>query len=610
MTLPRWAALALYALTLSLVFVLALSSMTHFDFWWYLKSGEYILKSRSIPDADPFSFTAQGRPWVNHMWVTQVILYWLYQSVGRIPIIVAKSLLVAATFGVVLVTCLRRGAHPVIAAAVTALAAIAGQEYWHVRPQVVTYLVMAFYLYLLRAGWEHRLRTLVWLPIVMVPWANLHAGFVSGLGLLGVIMVGEVLERLLRPDRGNWRAAGVLALVSGITGLASLLNPFGIDAIRFPMEVVSSREFMKTTIEWFSPNFHDSRHQAFEVMILLLFAALSLSGRVRMTDLVLALTFTHLGLSSIRHIPLFTVGVTPILAAALWAAIVRVWAWRGAGLRTSLRRAEATLPSLWPLVRAPLVHASVLAVVLVALLAGYGARAMDPRTGAVAQDLNELRYPYRTIEFIKRERVPGPIFNVYVWGGYELWRLYPEYRVFFDGRTHVYGERIVRDYLDVAMLSPRWKTILDRWQIQTVLTYPNYPLTEALHASPAWRLAFVDHEAVLFVRDLPAHHALFARVGPVSRPAPPSLVRATLNAAVRAAERGEEDTAIRRFQEVLTLDGGNPVALYSLGLLRNRRGDRLEAERLWQELRRTAPGSELATRAERELKKLRSGTQP
>jgi len=78
----------LYGLTLLGVFTFAVSSLTEFDFWWYLASGELILAHRSVPTADPFSYTAQGRPWINHMWASQLILLALWRLAGRIPVIV------------------------------------------------------------------------------------------------------------------------------------------------------------------------------------------------------------------------------------------------------------------------------------------------------------------------------------------------------------------------------------------------------------------------------------------------------------------------------------------------------------------------------------------
>ena len=71
----RLATGVLYTVALAAVFTIALSSLTEFDFWWYLASAERILVARSVPDTDPFSYTAEGRPWINHMWATQLLLW-------------------------------------------------------------------------------------------------------------------------------------------------------------------------------------------------------------------------------------------------------------------------------------------------------------------------------------------------------------------------------------------------------------------------------------------------------------------------------------------------------------------------------------------------------
>ena len=91
MTAHRALTVVLYGVTLAGVFTLALSSFTYFDFWWYLKSGELIVSTQSIPATDPFSFTAQGRPWINHMWATQVLFFALWKIGGRLPLILLKA---------------------------------------------------------------------------------------------------------------------------------------------------------------------------------------------------------------------------------------------------------------------------------------------------------------------------------------------------------------------------------------------------------------------------------------------------------------------------------------------------------------------------------------
>ena len=107
---------------------------------------------------------------------------------------------------------------------------------------------------------------------------------------------------------------------------ASLLNPFGARAILFPLEVVRSVPFMTSTIEWFPPNFHHASFRPLELMLLLLFPAFAW-GRARLSaaDVGLVLVFANLGLTSVRHVPLFAVVAAPPLAAALGAAIAE---WR------------------------------------------------------------------------------------------------------------------------------------------------------------------------------------------------------------------------------------------------------------------------------------------
>jgi hypothetical protein len=603
----RFPVAALYGLTFLAVFTFAVSSLTEFDFWWYLASGELILARHAVPTTDPFSYTAQGRPWVNHMWASQVLMVALWHSAGRLALILLKGLIVAATFGVVVLTMRRRGVHPLVASATALLAAWAGWHFWDVRPQIVTYLLLAVFLYILREGWETRPRTLVWLPLLMVPWANLHAGFVTGIAVIGLVGIGTALPRLL--DR-RCRAEGgrVLALAAGVAvlaGLASLVNPFGLQAILFPLEVVNTRLFVTSTTEWFSPNFHDPAYQGFEAMLIVLVLVLAW-GRARLgtVDVLVALTFAHLGLSSARHVPLFAVAVAPLLADGLQAAGCLLWTERAAGARIA-RRLRAAMPSLWPFVVRVETWMTVLAfAILVGLIPTWGGF-IDPARNPFFQDLNERRYPAETVAFIRRERLPAPLFNTYAWGGYELWRLYPDYRVFIDGRTHVYGREVLQDFLEVTTLGTRWREVLDRWSIQTVLTARHSQLTQVLLAVGGWRPVFAEREAVVFVRDAPAHQALLARLEPVDVWPTPTAVDRALAAAFAAAQAGDDDGAIRHYREALTLAPDHAAALMSLAILREKRGETTEARRLLERIVELHREGELVAHARGRLEKLR-----
>jgi hypothetical protein len=517
MTAGRAARRALLLATLLAVATIALSSLTVFDFWWYLASGQRILETRSVPATDPFSYTAEGRPWINHMWATQVLFTVLWERWGRLALIGLKTATVVATFWVVLATMRARGVHPLMASAMTLLAAWTGAEFWHARPQTFTYLFMAVLAWLLRAGWEDRRATLVLVPALVVLWVNLHAGFVMAFLMIGVVGLATALPLLVdRARRGaGWRAVALTAVLGATAGAASLLNPFGIRAILFPLEVVRSVPFMSSTIEWFPPNFHHASFRPLEIMLLLLFPAFAW-GRARLgaADVGLILVFANLALTSVRHVPLFAVVAAPVLAAALQETVA---SWRGVDWARLHNAARRRLPSLAPALTgsaAPAVAGTVL--LLTAVSAHWAAMAGVP-TNPLRLDLEESRYPARTMTFIRENRLPPRLFSVYAWGGYELWRLYPAYRMFIDGRTHVYGTDVLKEFLDVVNVSPRWQSVLDKWEVQTILALRASPLTETLLAQGGWRLVFTEREAVVFVRDTDANRPLLVRLAGVSR---------------------------------------------------------------------------------------------
>ena len=92
-------------------------------------------------------------------------------------------------------------------------------------------------------------------------------------------------------------------------------------------------------------------------------------------------------------------------------------------------------------------------------------------------------FPARAVAFLQQHPPAGPIFNLYDWGGYLIWKLYPTTPVFIDGRADLYGADLFHDFADVYQFKGRWQQILHRWHIQTVIVPP----TSALGRRPAER---------------------------------------------------------------------------------------------------------------------------
>ena len=108
---------------------------------------------------------------------------------------------------------------------------------------------------------------------------------------------------------------------------------------------------------------------------------------------------------------------------------------------------------------------------------------------------------------------PQRIFVYYDWGGYAIWKLYPEYRVFVDGRADLYGDDLLRQFKTAVQLRTGWRDVLDSWKVEAVLVPPSCALAQALLLDPNWHAHVIpgDSQAVIFERRPGGTHPDFER---------------------------------------------------------------------------------------------------
>src|SRR5438093_7108507 len=209
------------------------------DFWWHLRSGELIVRSHTILRTDPFSFTRFGHPWINHEWLSDVLIFCLYRVAGFGGLIVSFAAISAATLLFVYLRCPGR---PYVAAVFTVCVAIASTPTWGIAPHMFTLLFAAIFLLILdRARGEPKI--LWWTVPLMLLWANLHAGYALGIALLALSIVGTVLD--IAFGRESWtsrptclRTLG-LALVACVAVVA--VNPNAVRLYTYPFETAGSK---------------------------------------------------------------------------------------------------------------------------------------------------------------------------------------------------------------------------------------------------------------------------------------------------------------------------------------------------------------------------------
>ena len=471
--------LAILALGL---FAMAARGVTDPDVWWHLRTGQLMFIQHSVFHTDPYSFTRSGQPWISHEWLSEILMWGLYRLAGFGGLIVAFAAVTAGAFLLVFSRCVGR---PYLAGLVTLWGAVASGHSWGVRPQMLSLLLASAFLCLLEAS-EKRSRLLWWTAPLMLLWVNLHGGFPIGLALLALFLVGEALEAGLRLRQ--WRQylprlrnlAGAFAVCLGMV----LLNPNGARLYLYPFETLHSSAMQRFIQEWSSPNFHDPTYLPLLLMLLATTAGLALSpARLRPRDLTLLLATIPAALLSARHIPLLMLVMIPVLSRLAEAWLQQ----RGA---TRLLNPEPSLSSPRTL------------VVNVVVLATFAAFAtIRIRHLVRTQEEAEARqFPKAAVAYLKRDRPLEPILNHYNWGGYFIWALYPQYRVFIDGRADVYGDPLMEAFGASYYLQDDWAKLLQTWNIQTLVMPPDAPLITALRSHPEWKQVYADSQTVILTR--------------------------------------------------------------------------------------------------------------
>ena len=464
------------------LFTMAIRPMTDPDLWWHLRTGQLILQNHGVFHTDPYSFTRFGQPWINHEWLSEVLLFSIYRLAGFGGLIVSFAAVIAAALFLVF---LRSPGRPYVAAMVTLWGALASASTWGVRPQMFSLLLGSVFLVLLDAS-ERRPKLLWWTAPLMLLWVNLHAGFPIGLAFIALFLVGEGLEAAFRPEPWQKSLSRLKQLAAALVLCVALVavNPNGIRLYRYPFQTLGSESMHRFIHEWFSPDFHDLTYLPLLLLLLALMAGLAAAPRCpRLRDLLLVLATVPAALRSMRHIPILVLVIVPVLSEMTQTWLQERGAWRWSG------KAE---PGSAP---------RTLAFNLIVLLIFTGFTGARVRQVASHQGETEARhFPAAAAAFLEQEHPPGPMMNHYNWGGYFIWKLYPRYRVFLDGRADVYGDALMTEFGSCYYLKDDWSKYLEAWGIRTVVLSPDAPLITALRSSPKWRQIYGDTEAVILTR--------------------------------------------------------------------------------------------------------------
>jgi hypothetical protein len=487
----------IFVVVLLLVFIMAARMPVDSDLFWHLKSGEATLAAGRPLLTDIFSFTRFGTGWINHSWLAQVFWFIGFESGGYLGLSLMIGLCAVAMIALVY---LQMSGPPLFRGFVIVLGCLVLAPVWTPRPQLFSLVLFAGLNLLIFRFREHKTRKLWLLPLLFLIWSNLHGGYILGFMLVGGVFLGEILDRVFRSSQGihlDWKELKKLkklALWSLISIPALVINPNGLNMLGIPFQTIGVTTLQRTIEEWASPDFHMLFSQPFLWLFFAVIISFSLAGkRANGTDLVLVLLFAYSGFLAQRNIGPFAIVAMPVLSRSLWQILSQL---RIFGYAETTGGKVSNPDEGFPVLFRPKWQRRInLTVVLLLALLAFLKVVWVTEPGSVNQQISQ-GFPTGARDYLKVNLPEGELFNEYNWGGYLIFNL-PEYRVYVDGRTDLFGDEILLEWEQVVKGDDGWKEILAKWDIHLVLLQPDRPLVKLL-ADAGWELLYSDKVAVLF----------------------------------------------------------------------------------------------------------------
>ncbi|MPZ75839.1 MAG: hypothetical protein GEU77_04895 [Deltaproteobacteria bacterium] len=468
------------------------------DTGYHIRAGDFILQNRMVPKTDVFSLWVPQLPWTAHEWLSEVIMAIVHRYSGLTGIVIFFALIIALTY-LGLFKMLRDKSPDIpLALLITAMAAICSSLHWLARPHIFSLALTVIWYSILNSFQYKEKNKLYLLPPLMLLWVNLHGGYIFGLILL-LLYAGGNLAAWCFEDRSiasqHIDRVKSLAKVLAACLAVSVLNPHGYRILLFPFAVASDAFLMDNVQEFLSPNFHEPL--PFKYLLLAAIGLFALS-RVALNwiELGLVLLVTYMALYSARYIPLYAIIIAPILLGLIDRLKVnlprRSFEWLARRSANFSFIDAGTRGHLWP------------AVGIVGVLTFSH---MNP----LHAEFNNKLFPKAAVEFLMAKKIPGNMFNNDEFGDYLIYTAWPEYKVFFDGRSDMYGATLGSEYLQVSRTLPGWEDVLQKHQVEWIFFNTGSVLSARLKSHPRWRLIYSDAVASIFVRDKAKYHHWIAQ---------------------------------------------------------------------------------------------------
>lgn len=498
-------------LLLCLCFIAASTKLTSYDFWWHLKTGETILETGDIPGKDIFSFTAYGTPRIAHEWFAEILFYLFFQ-IGGIPLMILfKALIISFSFFMIILYLMKQDV-PLRFIGLSIILSLWGARFrFSDRTELFSLFFTVLILFLLYDSRKsrHRWKLYAIIPATLL-WANLHGAAVLSPLFLLLFTLGEVLNRFADHRFKQWGRQKTcphfsflhIFIVLLLVFSSTLINPHGIQIWKATMEAkaIHSSGFAINT-EWARPDL--ALFPLFYVAMVIFFIVAGLSiKRLDGSKFLITLFLLLLALNHLRAIGLFFLALPFFLATHLPHMSLTS---KGKEFFQRLLGSKA-----------------VGVLVVVSILLSIPFFLFYKGLQEFGFTLKKDRFPVEASNFLEKHYKGKFLYNDVKFGGYLIWRFYPERKVFIDGRNEIYVPLVQRiskglndydewlnllsDYnIDAALVSywPRLKGVIYAPDPEMGIARKGYrAYSTFLFLKRDWALVYWDDLTMVFFKRL------------------------------------------------------------------------------------------------------------
>ena len=456
------------------------------DAGWHIRTGEQILRTGVLPLTDPFSFTASTKPWFAWEWLSDAIVGTVHRFWGLSGVALFYATAIAA--GVWLWVRLNRQAGGTFlltaAFAIPMLSTV--NLHWLARPHILSWLFLLTFCWFCGAGpWPvQSAKAFLAIAALSALWANIHASFLMGPVILATYAIGEFVSQKVFAEPHNDPKFYAIAALTSLA--ATFLNPYGPNLHAHVLSYLTDSALLDRVGEFQSFNFHLAGSA--QILLALAIAATGAVASLARKDVsafLLIFLLLAMALRSARALPLVALLALPLANGAITSALRNAHT-----LNSSFRKKlDAALNYSSRLTTLDRKSSGLIWTPVILLLAAMALRV--PASG-----FPPTEFPVAASSAIAKLPLDARILSSDKFGGYLIYRFAGQRKVFFDGRSDLYGAKFLEDYATLTQLRPNWQNILNRYNFTNALLPAGAPLIAALE-SQGWIPLYSDPVATL-----------------------------------------------------------------------------------------------------------------